>query len=78
MKIAQHQPDWACNDCGRKYGSWFYTTYTGPLSHLSCYHRDVCSVCQRLAAVTEARDYGYFIPEWQPSFDFDEFPHDLR
>ena len=73
MKIAQHQPDWSCYECGSTHGSWYYISYTGPLSHLSTYHTGVCSVCQRTVAVTEARDYGYFMPEWQPSFNFAEF-----
>lgn len=69
--IAQHQPEWSCSDCGRAFGAWFTGgQYTGPLSHLSTWHVGLCSVCHDTKAVTEARDFGYFAPEWQPKLPF--------
>ena len=68
-KIAQHQPTWVCDICGRQYGR-FWTedrTYIGP-EHVATYHvGDACGVCKRKdVPVTEARDFGYLIEGWQP------------
>ena len=65
VKASLAQPDWVCNPCGVKYGSWFQgDEYTGPSCHVATYHEGGCGVCGKTAVVTEARDYGYLMEAW--------------
>lgn len=59
------QPEWVCDDCGRKWGRWWDGgSYGGPTPHCATYHIDHCGVCGEQKPVTEARDYGYLAPGW--------------
>ncbi len=59
-KIDHHQPDWVCNDCGKKYGR-------GPIFVVSSYHMSICGVCSKEVMVTEPRDFGYLLGGWNTS-----------
>lgn len=64
-KVCGIQPDWVCDPCGIRWGSWWANgMYTGPKPHAATYHTDQCGVCGRTDAVTEARDYGYLVTGW--------------
>jgi hypothetical protein len=54
--IAKAQPAWTCRDCGGRYGK--------ARDGVSTWHVGTCGVCDRIAVVTEPRDYGYLSPGW--------------
>lgn len=58
------QPTWVCFDCGRQYGQ--------RVSNLSTWHIDECGVCGFEKPVTQARDFGYLVPDWQDRYALDE------
>ena len=63
-------PTWICNDCGTQLGKWFANgTYTGPVNSCSTMHIGNCEVCNQEIAVTEPRDYGHLISDWQTKFN---------
>lgn len=49
----QHYPTWTCKDCALKCGG-----VVKP-EHISCWHLDVCDICDKECLVTQPRDFGY-------------------
>lgn len=67
-KTCQSQPEWVCIPCGEKWGSWWTGgTYKGPQPHVATFHEGECGVCGNTRSVTEARDFGYLLPDWDLS-----------
>lgn len=59
-------PDWICHDCGRQIGRFYVEgRYVGPAKRISTFHEGTCDVCGKTKPVTEPRDYGYLIANWQ-------------
>lgn len=50
-------PAWICADCGDRYGK--------RACGIATWHEDVCGICGRTVAVTEARDYGGLRDDWR-------------
>jgi hypothetical protein len=64
-KVCGVQPDWVCDPCGVRWGSWWVTgEYVGPKPHVATFHEGLCDVCGSTNSVTEARDYGYLVVGW--------------
>jgi len=64
-KASSTQPEWVCNECGEKYGTWYQGgDYSGPKHLMSTTHEDMCDVCHKISVCTEARDYGYLTKAW--------------
>jgi hypothetical protein len=66
MKRTKPYPAWVCNNCGVKYGAWYQGgSYSGPKNHCSTNHYGTCGVCGKTnVSVTEPRDYGHLVKEW--------------
>jgi hypothetical protein len=63
-------PTWICHDCGELLGNWFASgEYTGPFNLCSTMHTGTCGVCKQEKTVTEPRDYGHLIPDWETKFN---------
>lgn len=59
-------PTWICDPCGRKLGRFYINgRYVGPAKHTATYHEGQCDVCGNKRPVTEPRDYGHLITDWQ-------------
>jgi hypothetical protein len=58
-------PAWICDPCGRKLGRFYINgRYVGPAMRGATYHQGQCDVCGKKAPVTEPRDYGHLISDW--------------
>lgn len=59
-------PDYICDLCGTRYGRWWQLDATHPAHHCATYHIGDCQLCQtKDVPVTEPRDYGYLIDDWE-------------
>lgn len=58
------QPQWICNACGVKYGSF--------RAGIASWHQDTCGCCGRYTSCTEPRDYGYLLLGWKDKRGLDE------
>lgn len=59
-------PNWICNPCGRRLGGWYADgRYVGPAKHCATMHEGQCDVCGKKAVVTEPRDHGHLVRDWQ-------------
>jgi hypothetical protein len=58
-------PNWICDTCGVKYGSWYQPGGLAPKHHCATCHMGTCEVCgKKEVPVTEPRDYGHLIHGW--------------
>jgi hypothetical protein len=59
-------PDWICDPCGRRLGRFYIDgRWVGPAKHSATYHQGCCDVCGKTAPVTEPRDHGHLVTDWQ-------------
>lgn len=59
-------PTHICDRCGRRLGRFYIDgKYVGPATHQPTYHEGSCDVCGFKGAVTEPRDHGHLVPDWQ-------------
>jgi hypothetical protein len=58
--IFVEQPHWVCLDCGKTYGR--------RIGGCCTMHLDRCGVCGEEKPVTESRDFGYLVPDWQDRY----------
>ena len=57
IHVDLEEPAWTCYECGRLYGSFKCGTAT--------WHHGECGACGKFKAVTEPRDFGYFLLGWK-------------
>lgn len=53
-----YYPAWVCSSCGAKYGRG------APAGHVCTVHIGVCGICGKERAVTEPRDFGGLVKDW--------------
>jgi methionyl-tRNA synthetase len=59
-------PTWICDPCGRRLGRFYIDgRWVGPAKHVATHHDGQCDVCGKAAAVTEPRDHGHLVSDWE-------------
>ncbi|HET8686350.1 MAG TPA: hypothetical protein VFM18_06760 [Methanosarcina sp.] len=56
-KETKKYPDWICAACGIKYGK--------QSCDIATWHSGKCDVCGEDAIVTEPRDFGHLVKNWE-------------
>jgi len=66
VKTKVKYPAFICDTCGTHYGKWWQVNAYHPAHHCATYHMGECNLCKATnVPVTEPRDYGHLIDEWE-------------